>query len=145
MTWLFYRTDRIPIPTTGRSMLGGARPPTAAPSDPRAWLFRDPKTIGMRLDVAVPFGPEEAAWKSKLLLHHASQQARNVRLRGHGFDERILRVNRDTASAAGLKEPYAEGFEVEAGRPGVSNLFIRSRRKTPIFKSGLRRRSVLIL
>ncbi len=98
---------------------------------PAAWLFRDPKTIGMRLDVAVPFGPEEAAWKSALLLHHASQHARNLRLRGHGFDERILRLNRDTASAAGLGEPYAEGFEIEEGRPALT-LFEPSGTATPL-------------
>jgi LmbE family N-acetylglucosaminyl deacetylase len=85
---------------------------------PAAWLFRDPKTIAMRLDLVAPFGTEEAAWKSELLLFHTSQQARNLRLRGHGLDERILRVNRDTARAAGLMEPYAEGFEIEAGERG---------------------------
>jgi LmbE family N-acetylglucosaminyl deacetylase len=79
---------------------------------PSAWLFRDPKTVAMRLDLIVPFDEEEAAWKSELLLFHASQQSRNLHLRGHGFDERILRLNRETARAAGLPEPYAEGFEI---------------------------------
>lgn len=83
------------------------------------WLFRDPKTISLRLDIVAPFGEEEAAWKSGLLLRHASQQARNLRLRGYGFDQRILRLNRDTASKAGLPEPYAEGFEEDAAERGT--------------------------
>jgi LmbE family N-acetylglucosaminyl deacetylase len=80
---------------------------------PAAWLFRDPKTIAMRLDLAAPFGEAEAAWKGELLRHHLSQQERNLHQRGFGLDERILRVNRDTARLAGLAEPYAEGFEAE--------------------------------
>ncbi len=84
------------------------------PRPPRAWYFRDPKTIGMRLDLVVPFGEREAAWKAEMLRFHRSQQERCLHQRGHGLDERILRVNRDTARAAGLAEPYAEGFEVEA-------------------------------
>jgi LmbE family N-acetylglucosaminyl deacetylase len=92
-----------------------ARPDAAGPA---AWQFRDPKTVAMRLDLVVPFDEEEAAWKSELLLCHASQHARNLRLRGHGFDERILRLNRETARAAGLPEPYAEGFEIGASEDG---------------------------
>ncbi|MDD8025731.1 MAG: PIG-L family deacetylase [Acidobacteriota bacterium] len=80
---------------------------------PAAWLFRDPKTIAMRLDLVTPFGEEEAAWKAELLRFHRSQQERGLHLRGYGLDERILRVNRDTARVAGLAEPYAEGFEIE--------------------------------
>jgi LmbE family N-acetylglucosaminyl deacetylase len=80
---------------------------------PAAWLFRDPKTIAMRLDLVTPFGEEEAAWKAELLRFHRSQQERSLHQRGFGLDERILRVNRDTARTAGLAEPYAEGFEVE--------------------------------
>ncbi|MCX6561663.1 MAG: PIG-L family deacetylase [Candidatus Aminicenantes bacterium] len=79
---------------------------------PSAWLFRDPKTVAMRLDLVVPFDDEEASWKAELLRCHASQQARNLRQRGYGLDERILRINRETARAAGLAEPYAEGFEI---------------------------------
>lgn len=86
----------------------------AMPRPPAAWLLRDPKTTGMRLDLAVPFDEEEAAWKAEMLRFHRSQQARGLHLRGHGLDERILRVNRDTARRAGLAAPYAEGFEIEA-------------------------------
>ncbi len=81
---------------------------------PEAWMLRDPKTTGMRLDLAVPFGEDEAAWKAEMLRFHRSQQERCLHLRGHGLDERILRVNRDTAARAGLAAPYAEGFEIAA-------------------------------
>jgi LmbE family N-acetylglucosaminyl deacetylase len=79
-----------------------------------AVLNRDPKTIAMRPDLYTLFGEEEAAWKSRLLLHHKSQNQRNLRQRGHGFDERILRVDR-TAAAELVNQsiPYAEVFEVE--------------------------------
>jgi LmbE family N-acetylglucosaminyl deacetylase len=80
---------------------------------PLAWLNRDPKTIGMRADLCVPFGESEAAWKGELLRFHASQQQRNLRARGYGLDERILRVNRAIARELGLAAPYAEAFEIE--------------------------------
>lgn len=79
-----------------------------------ALLNRDPKTIAMRSDLYTFFREDEAAWKSRLLLHHHSQHQRNLRQRGHGFDERILRVNR--AISAELQNPpalYAEAFAVE--------------------------------
>ena len=77
------------------------------------FLNRDPKTVSMRFDVVTPYGEESAEWKGALLRHHRSQQERNLRARGQGFDERILTMDRDTAAACGLAEPYAEGFEVE--------------------------------
>jgi LmbE family N-acetylglucosaminyl deacetylase len=77
-----------------------------------ALLIRDPKTIGMRLDLVMPFGAPEAEWKAKLLRCHASQQERNIHTRGHGFDERILQVNREIAKEAGIEEEFAEGFEI---------------------------------
>jgi LmbE family N-acetylglucosaminyl deacetylase len=78
-----------------------------------AFLNRDPKTVAMRYDVVTPYGKEEAAWKAELLRSHRSQQERNLRSRGRGFDERILEMDRDTAAACDLSAPYAEAFEVE--------------------------------
>jgi LmbE family N-acetylglucosaminyl deacetylase len=78
------------------------------------WLNRDPKTIAMREDVYVLFDEEAAEWKRTLLRHHASQQARNLHSRGHGFDERILRGNATTARSAGRRGAFAEAFELRA-------------------------------
>ena len=75
-------------------------------------LIRDPKTVAMRLDVVTPFHETEANWKARILRLHQSQQQRNLSSRGCGFDERILRVNREIAKEAGLAAPFAEGFEV---------------------------------
>ena len=76
-------------------------------------LFRDPKTVGLRSDAVFGFDEEDAEWKRRLLLHHRSQDARNLRTRGHGFDERILRVNRAAAASLELELPYAEVFEID--------------------------------
>jgi LmbE family N-acetylglucosaminyl deacetylase len=76
------------------------------------WLNRDPKTIAMREDVYVVFDDEAAEWKRSLLRHHASQQSRNLRTRGHGFDERILRGNAEAALSAGRAGAFAETFEL---------------------------------
>ena len=78
-----------------------------------ALLFRDPKTVAMRDDVILPFDEVTAAWKAELLRSHGSQHQRNLNTRGHGFDERILRVNRESAARLGTAEPYAETFELE--------------------------------
>jgi LmbE family N-acetylglucosaminyl deacetylase len=80
----------------------------------QAWAFlnRDAKTLGMRVDVVHAFGKDEAAWKAQLLRCHASQQERNLRTRGSGFDERVLEVNRRAARELGLPQPYAEAFEL---------------------------------
>ena len=78
-----------------------------------AFLNKDPKTIGIRSDVITTFGEEEAAWKSELLRFHKSQHERNLRTRNHGFDERILSVNRKDAEALGLQNKYVEIFELE--------------------------------
>ena len=78
-----------------------------------ALLNRDPKTKEMRTDLYMSFGREEADWKAKLLRFHESQQQRNLRTRGHGLDERILRVNRQAARDLSLDQEYAEAFEVE--------------------------------
>jgi LmbE family N-acetylglucosaminyl deacetylase len=88
---------------------------TAAASGLRlqAWalLNRDAKTLDMRVDLFFDFDEDEAAWKAQLLRCHRSQQARNLRLRGSGFDERVLAVNRQAAVALPTSRPYAEAFE----------------------------------
>jgi len=81
-----------------------------------ALLFRDPKTLAMRDDVILPFDEATAAWKGALLRCHRSQHERNLHTREHGFDERILRVNRASAVRRGLPETYAEAFELELTR-----------------------------
>ncbi len=78
-----------------------------------AFLNRDPKTIGMRIDLYTEFGDDEAHWKAKLLRFHQSQQQRNLNTRGHGFDQRILSVNRQIAREISIDSQYAEGFELE--------------------------------
>jgi LmbE family N-acetylglucosaminyl deacetylase len=75
---------------------------------PLALLVRDPKTLGMRLDLVTVFDEEKAAWKAELLRCHRSQHERNLRSRGIGFDERILGMNREIGGEVG--EAYAEGF-----------------------------------
>ena len=82
-----------------------------------ALLFRDPKTLDFRTDLFMPFDETAATWKRRLLLHHRSQEDRNRRQRGRGFDDRILDLNR--AAAAGLSggAPYAETFQLEIGVP----------------------------
>lgn len=79
----------------------------------------DPKTTSMRDDLFVPFVEESAEWKKALLRAHDSQQQRNMRTRGTGFDERILEMNRqagrrlaETSSADVNHAGYAEAFEL---------------------------------
>jgi len=78
---------------------------------PALLLIRDPKTIAMRTDLYFPFGETEAAWKAELLRFHDSQHQRNLQTRGHGFDERILALNRQIARELAIAAPYAEAFE----------------------------------
>lgn len=79
----------------------------------------DPKTTSLDPDLLVVFGERTAQWKRSLLRMHDSQQQRNLRLRGMGFDERILGMNRRAYGRyhpAGAGEPaagYAEAYEVE--------------------------------
>lgn len=77
-----------------------------------AFLNLDAKTVAMRKDVMMHFGESEAAWKAELLRLHRSQQERNLSTRGHGFDERVLRINRDAALSGGYEDGYAEVFEL---------------------------------
>ena len=82
-----------------------------------ALYIRDPKTIRLRMDVYTPFGEAEAQWKAGLLRCHESQHRRNLRTRGHGFDDRILNTNRQIALELGVPAPYAEAFEIERFGP----------------------------
>jgi hypothetical protein len=68
----------------------------------------------MQHDAFMVFGEREAAWKAELLRNHRSQHQRNLNTRGHGFDERILRVNREIAAKhMEMDHQYTEAFEVE--------------------------------
>ena len=78
-----------------------------------AFLNRDPKTLQMRGEVYLEFGAEKAAWKGELLRFHQSQHQRNLNTRGHGLDERILEVNKESAALCSLNAMYAEVFELE--------------------------------
>ncbi len=78
-----------------------------------AFLIRDPKTVDLRHDAYTVFGEEEAEWKARLLRFHESQQQRNLNIRSHGFDDRILDLNRETARRYLDSGLYAEAFEIE--------------------------------
>jgi LmbE family N-acetylglucosaminyl deacetylase len=77
------------------------------------YLNRDAKTIGMQNDIYTAFNDDAAEWKAKLLRFHRSQQERNLNTRGYGFDERVLRINQQTAEENNCFSPYAEVFEIE--------------------------------
>jgi LmbE family N-acetylglucosaminyl deacetylase len=78
-----------------------------------AFLNRDPKTVAIRPDLYIDFGEEEANWKGQLLRFHQSQHQRNFNSRGHGFDDRILRFNRQIARDLNSHAFFAEVFELE--------------------------------
>jgi LmbE family N-acetylglucosaminyl deacetylase len=81
----------------------------ARANPPLALLVRDPKNLGMRVDLITPYDAETAAWKAALLRCHRSQHERNLRSRGIGFDERILGPERVAGAAYGFQA--AECFE----------------------------------
>lgn len=84
------------------------------------FLIRDPKTIAMRTDLYMPFDQDDADWKAQLLRFHDTQQQRNLRTRNHGFDDRVLNVNRGIAGGLSLAQEYAEAFEIECyGLPEI--------------------------
>jgi LmbE family N-acetylglucosaminyl deacetylase len=85
----------------------------------QACLNQDAKTLGMRSDLYTGFDADLAQWKAQLLRHHRSQQQRNLRTRGIGFDARVLQLNRSAAAALGTTEPYAEVFELMRFIDGV--------------------------
>jgi LmbE family N-acetylglucosaminyl deacetylase len=76
---------------------------------PLTLLVRDPKNLGMRVDLVTPYDAETAAWKAALLRCHRSQHERNLRSRGNGFDERILGPDRAAAASFGCHA--VESFE----------------------------------
>lgn len=80
---------------------------------PLALLVRDPKNLGMRVDLITPYDAETAAWKAALLRCHRSQHERNLRSRGIGFDERILAPERAAAASFGFHA--VESFECFTG------------------------------
>lgn len=80
---------------------------------PIALLFNsDVKTIGMKKDFYVGFDEADAQWKAQLLRYHDSQHQRNLRDRKYGFDDRVLMLNRKTATELGIRERYAASFEI---------------------------------
>jgi LmbE family N-acetylglucosaminyl deacetylase len=81
--------------------------------DVKIYLNRDPKTIEIRQDIYTLFDEEDARWKAELLRCHKSQHQRNLNTRNHGFDERVLQVNRQIAKEGACAAPYAEVFEVD--------------------------------
>lgn len=74
---------------------------------------RDAKTLNFQTDLYTGFNQAQADWKCDLLRFHDTQQARNIRTRGHGFDDRILNFNRQLAHELGLEDTYAEAFQAE--------------------------------
>ncbi len=85
-----------------------------------ALLNKDPKTVEMRADLYTFFQERDACWKAELLRCHRSQHLRNLNTRGHGLDERILRVNRHSAADLPGRGPYAEVFEIWSAASGSS-------------------------
>jgi len=79
-----------------------------------AVLNQDAKTIAMRTDLVTPFDHATATWKAEMLRLHQSQHQRNLNTRGHGFDERVLAINRKSAVDLNwVDEEFAECFELE--------------------------------
>lgn len=85
----------------------------AQTNPPLALLVRDPKNLGMRVDLVTPYDAQTAAWKAALLRCHRSQHERNLRTRGIGFDERILAPERVAAAPFGFHA--VECFECFTG------------------------------
>jgi LmbE family N-acetylglucosaminyl deacetylase len=82
---------------------------------PLALFVRDPKNLGMPINLITAYHPEQAAWKASLLRCHRSQQQRNLRTRGFGFDERILAAERAAATNFGLHA--IESFHCTHSKP----------------------------
>ena len=69
---------------------------------PLALFVRDPKNLGMKVDLITPYNAQQAAWKAKLLRCHRSQHDRNLQTRSIGFDERILGPERAAGESFGF-------------------------------------------
>lgn len=87
---------------------------------------RDAKTLRIEEHLAVPFDITTSQWKTELLKTHRSQHERNLEVRGYGFDERVLQVNRGAWDEISRKInstwtrsfPFAETFQAECfGEP----------------------------
>lgn len=79
-----------------------------------AVLNQDAKTVAMRTDLITTFDAGTAKWKAELLRFHQSQHQRNLNTRGHGFDDRVLSINRKSAADLNFgDDEYAECFELE--------------------------------
>ncbi len=76
-----------------------------------AVLNQDAKTLAMRTDLYMPFGADNAEWKAEMLRLHLSQHQRNLNMRGQGFDQRVLSINRQ--AGVSFQADYAELFELE--------------------------------
>jgi len=74
---------------------------------------KDAKSLSFRTDLYMEFDSIQSYWKRTLLRFHDTQQARNLAIRSHGFDDRILDFNRNLARELNLEAPYAETFQVE--------------------------------
>ncbi len=86
------------------------------------FLNRDAKTISMKNDLYFGFDEKTAIWKKTLLRLHDSQQQRNLKERGYGFDERVLMLNKNIAEELKIDEPYASVFEAQ--------LFLQEKKET---------------
>ncbi|MEA1997635.1 MAG: hypothetical protein U9N45_08335 [Gemmatimonadota bacterium] len=99
LNWRYFRESAMRLAATrGRPLVG---------------LYnRDPKTVRMTEMLVVPFDEEAARWKGELLKTHRTQHERNLEQRGHGFDYRILDLNRETWQRlkAQINAPWTEGF-----------------------------------
>lgn len=83
-------------------------------SHPTLALYnKDAKTTRFSPQLCTGFSAAEAEWKAQLLRCHESQQARNLNIRGYGFDQRVLGFNRQCAEELGLQQEYAEVFQWE--------------------------------
>lgn len=89
---------------------------------PLALLVRDPKNLGMRVDLITPYDEQTAAWKAALLRCHRSQHERNLRTRGIGFDERILATDRAPGEHLGFHAVESfECFMAQTSRGGQAS------------------------
>lgn len=94
-----YEMARAALQETGRPLL--------------ALYNKDIKSLSFHTEIYTEFDRDEADWKRALLRFHESQQVRNLAIRKHGFDDRILDFNRRLAQELRLQATYAEVFQLE--------------------------------
>jgi LmbE family N-acetylglucosaminyl deacetylase len=85
-------------------------------------LHREPKTISIRTCVFTPYDAAAQRWKGEMLRLHDSQHKRNLRSRGVGFDERLLKPEAAKARDLGLGDEVvgAEVFQLELPRDAAA-------------------------